>query len=70
MNNNKTKYTVALPKEISTMLDNISNQLIMSKPEVLRRCIGIYDYLLSEKMKGSKVFILDKSDNQKEVIIL
>ncbi len=66
----KVKYTVALPKSVADALDQLSDAESMSKPETLRRAIGLYYRIYFEVIKANQhLCIVDENENIKKEII-
>ena len=66
---NKVRYNVTLPKKMDTILENISDQDDVSKGEVIRRALAIYDYLLKAKDADKKIVLRDDKANEETEIV-
>lgn len=66
----KIRYTMALPKQVSDSLEELSNEESMSKPEILRRAIALYYRVYNDVIKGKqRLCIIDGNDDIKKEII-
>lgn len=55
---NKVRYTVALPGSVATVFNTLSSAESMSKPEVLRRALNLYQLVYNTVIKGKNIFVL------------
>lgn len=67
----KVRYTVVLPSKIASILEVLSTEKGMTKAEVLRRALTIYDYLQRETENSSTaVYIRNKKNKKEKELIL
>jgi hypothetical protein len=66
----KVRYNIALPSKFEGILEGLANQDEVSKAEVIRRAIVLYDYLSREAIqKDNKIVIKDKNNEEKEIVL-
>lgn len=69
MNSGKVKYTVTLPNKIAEKIDDISSDECISKPEVIRRAVSLYNYLYRDVVVNeNKLCIVNGDEIIKEVV--
>lgn len=59
----KTRYTVELSDTVINMLNELAEKQFISKAEVFRRALSLYDYVVKEVvMKELKLTIVNKEN--------
>ena len=61
-------YNLNVSTKISNIIEDISNSENISKTEVFRRSLAVYAYLYKEHKAESKVQVVDKNGDIKEII--
>lgn len=60
-----------MPEIVREQLEALCQQTQAdSLSEVIRRAIAVYDYLWSEKAKGSKTVVKDTNGSERELVLL
>jgi len=68
----KVRYNITLPGKFEGILDSLSDQENISKAEVIRKALVLYDYLFREAIqKNNKIVIRDTTSakEEKEIVL-
>lgn len=66
----KSKYTIGFPPKIAEKLEKLSEEEQITKAEILKKSIIVYDVFLEELEKGNKIAILDQDNKLIKEILL
>ena len=66
----KIRVTVDFSQEAYQVLSRLSLMLDCTKAEVLRKALGLLDYVVKEQRKGSKVCVHGKRGKTVELVSL
>ena len=64
----KVRYAIALPSKFDGILESLSASEEVSKVEIIRRAIVLYDYLILAVNRGAHLFIKNGKD-QREIVM-
>lgn len=66
-----SKLNVQFDDELSKKVNDLAQSEKISKTEILRKALATYDYLVTQKDSGGKIFLLknDKAKSLKEIIL-
>ncbi len=62
------RYTMQFPENVASTLEQLSHIKSLSKAEILRRSLAIYDYLYREACSGCKIY-LKKGKLERELVL-
>jgi len=68
-NKSVTRVTADFSPEAYETLSSVSNQLDASKAEVLRKALGLLNFVVKHRAQGWRL-VLEKDDARKEIVTL
>ncbi len=64
------RYTIEFADDVDRKLDALAVSLgVRTKADVVRKALGLLDYVVSEKALGKKLVIEDEKKNEREVLV-
>ena len=62
----KVRYNITLPSKFEVILDSISDHENISKAEVIRKALVLYDYLFREAIQQNNRIVIQNRTDEKE----
>jgi len=64
------RYTIDLGDEYDELLTSLSNRLMVTKAEVVRRALTTFNFIHTEAKDGSRITVTGKDGDIKQVVML
>jgi predicted transcriptional regulator len=62
------KFTVEFNPEAAAVIDKLALRKGASKAEVVRRALNLLSYVEDEQAKNSKILVVDKNGDTREIV--